>query len=345
MSDTAPLPPEYGPELEKELRAILATPDEPLKPLYGMMHYHMGWTGPHFVPQQSYPGKRTRPCLLLLVCEAVGGDWHAALPAAAAVELLHNFSLIHDDIEDSSPLRRGRPTVWSLWGIPHAVNVGDIMFSHAYLAISRLRERGFSVETTQTAFALLNRVCVCLCQGQYLDLQFEDRAQVDLPLYMNMIEGKTAALIACAAETGALLGGASRATIEHYRRFGHELGLGFQIIDDILGIWGDPQITGKPACDDLRTKKKTFPVLHAMDVEKGQGKTGMRDLYARKELRDEDVETMLAILEETGSHRHAREAASRCQARAQEELKIIDIDNEAQQALFFLSTSMLDREY
>lgn len=345
MNDATPLSRGYALQLDREMRAILAPPDEVLKPLYGMMHYHMGWADPDFTPQQTYPGKRMRPFLLLLVCEAVGGKWQAALPAAAAIELLHNFSLIHDDIEDHSPVRRGRPTVWSLWGIPHSVNVGDIMFSHAHLAISRLQQTGFPPGTVQTAFALLNRVCISLCQGQYLDLEYEGRLEVDVPLYMKMIENKTAALIACAAEMGALMGGASQATMKQYRRFGRELGLGFQIVDDILGTWGDPRITGKPVHDDLRAKKKTLPVIHAMDVERDLGQEAMRDLCSRKELSDEGIEGMLAILRETGSRQYAQDTVNQCRARALEALEATGIDNEAQQALFALPSSVLNREH
>jgi len=345
MSDVTLLARKYGPQLDQEMRALLALPAETLKPLYGMMHYHMGWADPDFVPRHTYPGKRTRPFLLLLACEAVGGDWHTAIPAAAAVELLHNFSLIHDDIEDHSPTRRGRSTVWSLWGVPHAVNVGDIMFAHAYLAISRLREKDVSAGRVQAAFARLNQACISLCQGQYLDLEFEDRAQVDMALYMKMIENKTAALIACATEMGAIIGGASRTIVEHYRQFGRELGLGFQIMDDMLGIWGDPRITGKPSCDDLRTKKKTLPVLHALETERKRGKRTLRDLYSREEIGDEDVERMLTILEETGSRQHSRDVLSGYRTRALEELEATGIDNQAQQTLISLSRSALDREY
>ena len=345
MSNTTPLARKYSPQLEKEMRAILALPEETLKPLYGMMHYHMGWADQDLVPLHTYPGKHTRPFLLLLVCEAVSGDWHTAIPAAGAVELLHNFSLIHDDIEDHSPTRRGRSTVWSLWGIPHAVNVGDIMFAHAYLAISRLQEMNVSEEKIRVAFTRLNQTCISLCQGQYLDLEFEDRAQVDMALYMKMIENKTAALIACATEIGAVVGGASPAIVEHYRQFGRKLGLGFQIMDDILGIWGDPRITGKPICDDLRTKKKTLPVLHALETERKRGKRTLRDLYSRDEISDDDVERMLAVLEETGSHQYAREVLSGYRARALEELGATGIDNQAQQTLISLSVSALDREY
>ena len=220
MTGTLTVPLEYGPRVEAEMRAILSSPSAPFEPLYGMMHYHLGWVDAAFKPRHAYPGKLVRPSLLLLSCEAVGGDWEAALPAAAAVELLHNFSLIHDDIEDDSLTRRGRPTVWSLWGIAHAINVGDIMFSHAYHAISRLHTNGVATERVRTAYGLLNEACVSLCQGQYLDLAFEREAEVDVALYLQMIEKKTASLIACSSEMGALVGGASPSVVQRYRQSG-----------------------------------------------------------------------------------------------------------------------------
>jgi geranylgeranyl diphosphate synthase type I len=223
--------------------------------------------------------------------------------------------------------------------------VGDIIFAHAYLAISRLREKDVSADRIRVAFTHLNQTCISLCQGQYLDLEFEDRAQVDMALYMKMIENKTAALIACATEIGAVIGGASPAIVEHYRQFGRELGLGFQIMDDILGIWGDPQITGKPICDDLRTKKKTLPVLHALETERKRGKRTLRDLYSREEIGDDDIERMLAVLEETGSHQYAREVLSGYRARALEKLEATGIDNQSQQTLVSLCRNALDREY
>jgi len=345
MTDTTIAPPEYAPRVEQEMRAILSSPSAPFEPLYGMMHYHLGWVDASFSPRQAYPGKLVRPSLLLLSCEAVGGDWKAALPAAAAVELLHNFSLIHDDIEDDSLTRRGRPTVWSVWGIAHAINVGDIMFSHAYHAISRLHTNGIATETVRTAYGLLNEACISLCQGQYLDLAFEGKGEVDVALYLQMIEKKTASLIACSAEMGALLGGAHTSVVRRYRRFGHEVGIGFQIMDDILGIWGDPEITGKPACDDLRAKKKTLPVLHSMAQEKEPHTGTLRDLYSRDQIADPEIESLLKALERTASRQHAHDVLRERRDKALRELKAVGVHNEAQQRLASLSRSILDREY
>jgi geranylgeranyl diphosphate synthase type I len=345
MTGTLTVPLEYGPRVEAEMRAILSSPSAPFEPLYGMMHYHLGWVDEGFSPRQAYPGKLVRPSLLLLSCEAVGGDWKAALPAAAAVELLHNFSLIHDDIEDDSLTRRGRPTVWSLWGIAHAINVGDVMFSHAYKALSRLHRNGITRERTQEAYGLLNEACISLCQGQYLDLAFERRAEVDVALYLQMIENKTASLIACSAEMGALVGGANPSVVRRYRRFGQELGIGFQIMDDILGIWGDPELTGKPACDDLRAKKKTLPVLHSMAQEKEPDAGTLRDLYCRDQIGEPDIEGMLEALERTASREHARVVLRERRHKALRELEALGVLNEAQQKLASLSRSILDREY
>jgi len=345
MTDNMTTARQYGAHVEREMRSILTPTRKALSSLYGMMQYHMGWVDETFSPDHSYPGKLVRPTILLLVCDAVGGDWKAALPAAAAVELLHNFSLIHDDIEDVSPTRRGRPTVWSLWGLAHAVNVGDIMYSYAYRAVSRLHGNGLSAETVHATLRLLNQACICLCEGQYLDLAFEGRVSVDMPLYLQMIEQKTASLIACAAEMGALIGGASPTVIQHYRRFGQQLGVGFQIMDDILGVWGDPTVTGKPTQDDLRARKKTFPVLHAMAVERDRGDSTLGDLYTEDEITDAQIDRMLEALEKAGSHQHATEVLADHRHKALQELRATGMHNAAQEALASLAASVLDRQY
>jgi len=210
-SNPAPYPTdviaEYLSALERELQTIVILPHSAVEPLFGMMRYHLGWADENFRPSEQYAGKRLRPLLCLLVCEVCGGDWGRALPAAAALELMHNFSLIHGDIEDECDTRRGRPTVWRLWGLAQAINVGDAMYALSFRALGRLHGMGVDAHTVCQAQALLQQAALALCQGQYMDLDFEGRLDVDIPLYLEMIEKKPAALIACATEMGALLGG------------------------------------------------------------------------------------------------------------------------------------------
>jgi geranylgeranyl diphosphate synthase type I len=229
--------------------------------LYEMLTYHMGWEG--ISSKNEVRGKRIRPLLVLLSCAAAGGEWQRALPAASAVELVHNFSLIHDDIEDHSPLRRGRPTIWKKWGIPQAVNCGDAMFALAHLEAVRL-SRTVSPDIGMKAVELLQSTCLHLTHGQYLDLSYETRDDLTINDYWTMVEGKTAALMAASTELGALSALCTEPTCQLYRKFGHFLGLAFQAQDDLLGIWGNASLTGKSSHSDLVTGKITLPVLHGI---------------------------------------------------------------------------------
>ena len=253
---------EFQPIIEKELIAVVQDSVSDAYPvLREMLSYHMGWTGEGAGPQTQ--GKRLRPVLLLLSVVAAGGDWQQALPAAAGVELLHNFSLIHDDVEDNGDLRHGRPTVWVKWGVPQAINAGDLMFTISNQAILNLR-RSYSAEVVLRAQGLFQQTCVKLTQGQYLDMWYENMDNLALDAYWSMVAGKTAALLACCTEMGALLGGADMAVCDKYHQFGHLLGLAFQAQDDLLGIWGDVERIGKSTSSDLFTKKKTLPVIFGL---------------------------------------------------------------------------------
>lgn len=256
---------EWLPPLEAEMQNVLAGSEAVTAPHYGMMQYHMGWVDEHFAPSRLPAGKRLRPILCLLACAETGGEAAQALPAAAAIEILHNFSLVHDDIEDGDELRRHRPTVWKLWGEPLAINAGDGMFALAFAALQRLSERGVQPPAVLAALHVFTNTCVALTEGQYLDMSFEQRPCVTVDEYLRMIAGKTAALVGASIAIGAHIGGAAPAQAEALQRFGQEIGLAFQIQDDVLGIWGDPAVTGKAAGNDILRKKKSYPLLHALN--------------------------------------------------------------------------------
>ena len=194
--------------------------------LHDMLAYHMGWKVTSRTPEVR--GKRIRPLLLLLSCSAAGGDWARALPGATAVELVHNFSLIHDDIEDHSPLRRGRKTVWKKWGIPQAINAGDAMFALAHLEATRLSTT-VNASIALQAVEILQNACFHLTYGQYLDLSYESRHDLTLNDYWPMVEGKTAALISASTQLGALAALGDNHLSDIYSRFGHLVGSAFQI--------------------------------------------------------------------------------------------------------------------
>ena len=292
---------EYLPALETTLREMLEYPPERIDVAAQMLHYHMGWEVQEL--PTGAPGKRTRPLLALLCAHVAGGQWRAALPLAAAVELVHNFSLIHDDIQDESELRRGRPTLWALWGMPQAINAGDALFAHAHLAVQSAT--ALAPQARLEALSVLDKACLALTTGQHSDLAFESAERVDEEAYMEMVSGKTAALISAAAELGALAGGASVARRENFGAFGQALGMAYQVRDDILGIWGESSRTGKPAGADIRARKKTLPVVFGLE-----NSPELRTLYCLPVDRDADVPTAVRLLDECGA-RAAAESVER----------------------------------
>ena len=296
---------EMLPAIQAEMKAVLrADVYPPVDHLHGMMQYHMGWLDEAFQPLASKTGKQIRPLLCLLACHSAGGDWAKAVPAGAAVELLHNFSLIHDDIEDNSPTRRGRVTSWRIWGVPLAINAGDAMFSAAHLALNRLVERGVSAEITVRALRRFDETCLALTQGQHADMLFESRAEVSVEEYVAMITGKTSVLLALCAELGALVAGVDEATAAEYAAFGLNLGLAFQVLDDILGIWGDEALIGKSATSDIETRKKTLPVLYGLAHSEP-----LRQLYAQPSPSPDFVPQVVALLDECGARAYAETRA------------------------------------
>src|SRR5437660_6311313 len=241
----------YQPEIMKALRHaveqcslnLLPTRAVDLASFYGQMRYHLGWVDNTFAPISSNPGKLLRPTLLLLAYEAAGA-WgligkqtesshylRRALPAAASLELTHNFTLIHDDIVDKDSERRHRPTLWTIWGMEQGINSGDGLYALARLALWESLEEGAESEIAARAGAALDRACLVIAAGQYLDLSVEQHQDIAVAMYMDMISRKTAALMSCAAEVGAMLGTRDTATIEALRTFGFEIGIAFQIRD------------------------------------------------------------------------------------------------------------------
>lgn len=328
----------YLPALEAELHNLLASAGPQYADYYSMLHYHMGWLDADLCPAQGRGGKRVRPLLCLLSCEAAGGEMYQALPAAAGVEALHNFSLLHDDIEDRSDTRRGQPTVWKLWGMPHAINAGDGMFALAHLAFVRLPKRGVPPERAFAALNVFDQTCLVLTHGQYLDMRFEKRLDVTVDEYVAMIKGKTAALTATSAYLGALLAGADETVAGHYREFGLHLGLTFQVRDDILGIWGDQDVTGKSTSSDIETRKKTLPVVYGLERSEK-----LRQLYLRGAVAPVKVPEVVQILEELGSREMAEAVASGHHRKAMEALESSGANGEAGEALYELTTQLLNR--
>jgi geranylgeranyl diphosphate synthase type I len=300
----------------------------------------MGWTDEQFQPAQVKSGKRIRPILCLLTCAAAGGDWRQALPAAAAVEILHNFSLIHDDIEDASLTRRGRTTMWQIWGQELAINSGDAMFALAHVALGRLLERGVDAATVVQALRRFDETSVRLTQGQHADMSFEKRDQVSVDEYIEMITGKTAVLLSLCAQLGALVAGSDAETVANYATFGRDLGLAFQVIDDILGIWGDEALTGKSAATDIATKKKTLPVLYGL-TQNGS----LRQLYQQSEANEAFVQAVVTQLDKCGARDFANSKASTYSHSAVHHLEATNPTGPAAHALQQLTDMLLKRDF
>ncbi|HSQ25485.1 MAG TPA: polyprenyl synthetase family protein [Anaerolineales bacterium] len=325
------------PAIEDELKQVVITTNQPgMEELYSMLAYHMGWEGEKGKPETR--GKRIRPLMVLLCCAAAGADWKNALPAAAGIELLHNFSLIHDDIQDQSHLRRGRETVWKIWGVAQAINAGDTMFVLAHQSMLGLA-KSVSETVALKAMNSFTRACLYLTQGQYLDLSYEKRSDLTLTDYWPMVSGKTAALLSCSTEIGSITAQVHSDVSECYRNFGFNLGLAFQALDDMLGIWGDAVLTGKSANSDLMTGKNSLPVLYGMSL-KGP--------FARRwelgDIRPDEVKGLADQLEAEGARDFTQQTASELTDKALQCLEDAQPSGVTGEALRILSRKLLRRE-
>ncbi|HEU5318226.1 MAG TPA: polyprenyl synthetase family protein [Chloroflexota bacterium] len=331
------------PGVEAGLQAILER--RPVAPThYGMMRYHLGWVDERLSPIAAPSGKRLRPLICLLAAEACHAPQRRAVPAAVALELLHNFTLIHDDIEDGDELRHHRPTVWKLWGEPQAINAGDGMHVLAYLALLDLADHDVPPERITRLTARLAETSLVITEGQHLDISFEKRTDVRPAEYLDMIGRKSAALIGCAAVMGAEVAGASVETCNALERFGIELGLGFQIRDDVLGIWGATETTGKPA-GDLRRRKKTLPTLYAMSRCSDDERDVFACLFEGDEPVDsETVRDALGVLERYHAREHCETMVGRYSTAAREQLLLLP-PTEARLALEELVAQLETREF
>jgi geranylgeranyl diphosphate synthase type I len=289
------------------------------------MRYHLGWEDERGESVEARAGKMLRPALCLLCCESLGGALSSAMPAAVAIELLHNFTLVHDDIEDASETRHGRPALWRVAGIAQAINAGDGLF---VIAQRTLLDLPLPSERVVQAARLLNDACVALCEGQYADIGFEARDRVSPAEYRAMIGGKTAALLGASAALGALAAGADDRAIDAFRRCGELLGMAFQVQDDVLGAWGEEQVTGKPVADDIRLRKKSFPVVYAFDHLDDTRRRELDRLYRAPLTNEEDVTAVLDLLEAAGARRASNGAAQQYAADALAAIRDLALDRD-----------------
>ncbi|OGO57470.1 MAG: hypothetical protein A2V85_07565 [Chloroflexi bacterium RBG_16_72_14] len=316
-------------DTEAEILRVVQDREPSTAGVYEMIRYHLGFDG-----ADGPRGKRMRPLLGLLAYASIAGDHRAALPGAAAVELGHNFSLVHDDIEDGDVERRHRATLWTLHGVPQAINTGDLIFSLSRVALHRLTDLGFSDAKVLRLMRLYDETCVLLCEGQYLDIATSAADEpMTVELYFDMIGRKTAALISASIEAGALLATDDEDVIAGYRRFGWALGLAFQLNDDVLGIWGQERQTGKEPTDVAR-HKKTLPVLYAFEHATPADREHLAALYAAADPSPDEVAEIVTILERSGGQAFTRDEARRYRDEALAELDALTVvDPAARQQL------------
>jgi geranylgeranyl diphosphate synthase type I len=338
---TAPPLARYRREVDEYLRAFVTGQDPEL--LYRMARYHLGWEDAQGRAIDA-GGKGLRPSLCLLACEALGGEREQALPAAAAVELVHNFSLVHDDIQDRDAERHHRPSVWSVWGEAQAINAGDALLSLAHLALLRLADEGVAAGTVVEAARVLEARTLEMVEGQVTDLDFESRADVGLDEYFGMIEKKTGALFGCALAIGALVAGTDEETTKRIEAAGRALGMAFQVKDDTLGVWGEPGTTGKPA-EDIQRRKKSLPVVYALNEAPSDVRDELRSIYGREPLGEGDVAAALELLGGAGAQGYCLDVAESHKEQALAMLEGLPLAADARRELQETAAFILNRDY
>ncbi len=292
-------------------------------------------------------GKRLRPFLLIKSSEMFGGNLRRALPAAAAVELVHNFSLVHDDIMDNDDMRHSVQTVHKHYGMPLAILAGDILFSKAFeLLAVHGRAKGISEKAICEMVAKLSSACIQVCEGQATDVHMasmNDELSIDSPQYINMISKKTAALFELSCALGVLSAPNSSAIdVERLSWFGRNIGIAFQLVDDLIGITGDPKLTGKAVGNDLREGKKTYPILLALRNAKGENRSKILKIFGRKNASASDLKEAVGTISTIGIDQEIRLAARTHIEKAVQSLADYE-DSEAKRALESSASFIVER--
>jgi geranylgeranyl diphosphate synthase, type I len=316
-------------ELEKRAALITATIEKMLPVVHPEGLYE---AGRHLVDSG---GKRLRPSMLLLAAEAAGGEPASLAPAAVSIELIHNFTLIHDDIMDNADVRRGRAAVHKLWGVPGAILAGDTLYSKAFQVLGKTPAKP---ELILGAMNVLSGTCTAICEGQWLDMEFEKRDRVSEEEYMEMIEKKTGVLYGASASMGALLAGASDDVVRGLDEFGRLTGMGFQLQDDVLDLTAPEKILGKRRGGDLVEGKKTLIMIHAFAH-------GVNvDVFGRKDATPEQIEKAISVLEKSGSIEYARSRSVEMVAKGKRALDVLP-ESPAKALLLELADYMIRRRY
>jgi geranylgeranyl diphosphate synthase, type I len=314
-------------QLTVAMEAAFPLADERVSDLYAMAEYHLGWRNEKLELEKSDSGKLIRPRLCVISGKLVGADPAKVMPLAAAIQLLHDHLLVLDDIQDRSDYRRGRRTVWSIWGEALAINVVEALGALSRRALHQLPDMGIPAQTTLEVMYRLETTLLKIIEGQQMDLSYEKRLDLDENDYLKMIERKTATLIAASASLGALAGGGAAETIQILEDYGLALGLAFQIQDDILDIWGKPDQTGKSLAMDLYRKKKSLPVVYTLARVRGEDRNILFSMYSKPQITDTDVALILEFMNNCEARQYAEELALQHTANAQKALDLLSHGN------------------
>lgn len=334
----------YQSRIDDALRAEL----EGLEPdIYDIHRYYMGWQEIDGSDSNSTGGKRMRPTLALLAADAVGGDLERATPIAVALEYVHNFSLIHDDLEDMDRIRHHRPTVWAVWGEPAAIVSGNAMLKIADTAAWKLRSVGVEESIALEAQAVLTNHYLKMMEGQYLDISFETEESVSVDQYLDMIERKTGALVEASIYLGGLVAppsGPDRQKAASLKAIGYGLGRIFQIRDDVLGVWGGME-TGKPVGADIKRKKKALPAVHALSTSTGASADRLREIFRNEgDLDNEDLHVVLEVMEDLGTQAYCQSMAEEHWVKCKQMIESIELSGSTALEFTELGEFLLVRE-
>ncbi len=290
-------------------------------------------------------GKRLRPCLALTACEAVGGKVEDALETAAALELLHNFTLIHDDIMDRDEFRRNVKTVHVLWGEPVAIIAGDALFAKVFeTAAANAKRLGLDGTCAVELFDTISRASFEICQGQALDMLFEGRADVSETEYMRMVSRKTGALLEASAKVGALLGNGNPEQVQALAEYGRLIGMTFQMRDDVLGVAGEREKFGKPIGSDVREGKRTLIVVRTLSTAPPEDRATLLRALGKRDASEAELKAAIDVLKHAGAVDYVAERARELVAQAKSKLKALP-ESRAREVLSELANFTIKREF
>jgi len=311
----------------------------------GIKDYNIATKGYQTAEQQKYlmnlGGKRVRPLLALMSCEMFGKDPAAALPAALAVEVFHNFSLVHDDIMDQAPMRRGKETVHQKWNSATAILTGDVMLVNAYQLLQQLDS-----DVCKSAVELFSTTAIQVCDGQMLDMGFENKSHVSIQEYLDMITLKTAVLLGCSLKLGAIVAQAPPTSANHLYHFGVKLGISFQLQDDILDVYAKGEAFGKQIGGDILSNKKTFLLISALEKATGEEKK-LLDFWLHHPNADpaKKVEIITSLYNKLGIHQQAKRMMENYYTDAMDLLAAVEVSIDAKKPLYELAEKLLDRNH